>query len=211
HHLPKPFIACPKSPDYRMGNFDSRLITDGMNAMTNAELILNLKICLKQVPPGKVKDGNDEEFTTAPWPKAAWDHFQRAVQRDGQAFWDGKFWLRTPVDYAPLVAMVGKASYRCNVRCRLKLEVVPEELAHQIIQVAFLDTSKGAKDINNFRSHMALYCQKDINFRRLHKGAFSGRGSEVVFWVEWHRTILHELGHSLGLPHIGELLPGRNP
>jgi hypothetical protein len=211
HPAPKPMISSPNSPEYRDGNFDSCLYTELMNAQINAELLINLRICLKQVPPGPVKDSEGDEYTALAWPTAAWDQFRRVVQRDGQAFWDDKFWLRTPPDYAPLVTTEGNASFRCNVRCRLKLELVPEGYAHQVIQAAYLDPSKtGAQDYRSFRSNMSLYCQKDIQYRKV-LNATALPNKELVIWIDWKRTVMHELGHSLGEPHIGEMIPERSP
>jgi hypothetical protein len=198
---PKPVVDNPNSVDWTVGNYPSQLVTDKMDARTNADLVLNLHLALVQVAPGKCKDHDDVEWNALERPDKAWMYFTRMVQRDGQAFWDNRFWLRTPPEYGPFVTSVGTASYRCNVRCRFKLELVPEDLADQVVRVAYLDTSRGAKDISQFRSEMALYSQQDISFRPA--------GLDTHRRIHWQKTICHEIGDSLGLEHIGILIPER--
>src|SRR5262249_32196027 len=132
-------------------------------------------------------------YSALAWDPAAWAAFTRTVQRDGQQFWDGKYWLVPPPQYFPLV----KKGYRHNVHCRLKLELVAAPAAaHRVIQVARLASSVGPYGFTSWA------------------GTTGGQLTQFdLGWVHYlvggktyyQRTFLHELVHALGMGHILEL------
>jgi hypothetical protein len=181
---PVTYVNGPKT-----GNMWSFLDASKIAPNTNAELILTLKVFLQQSAVGStVTDSNGKTFTAMKWTPQAWGKFVQAFKAQGQRAWDGKFWLATPSQYFPLV----KSGFRHNVYCRLKLEVVPTAAdAHRTITVA-----RVASDIrSNGGLTVGLFDQFDIRKSRYVQ---NGRIYTQV-------TIEHELGHMLGIDHIGTL------
>lgn len=171
-----------------------------MNTSTNAELTLVLKICLQQVAPGSVNDVNGTAFTTAAWNQQVWSEWTARYKRESERFWSGKYWLKTPVDNVDLNFPLppGTATHRCNVWCKLRLVLEGNAAsAHHVIQVANIVLRRGqAANAGTFRSHDSLYDQYDLGYGVYTRSAGRGRTRDY-----YQRTFVHEVGHSLGLPH----------
>jgi hypothetical protein len=197
------------STDYS-SHYDSELRTEMMNASTNAELTLVLKVCLQQAVgiSGRVVDANHKPWDTVPWSPVVWSKFLDKYSSEATKYWDGKFWLVTPKDNTDLCWPKVKPTHRCNVWCRFRLDTVnsPSQ-AHKTIQVANVapmevqETHYQECRAYAFRSNAAVYKAEDLEMV-----ARDQRNSSVIS-VEGHRiykqrTFIHEVGHALGLPHI---------
>jgi hypothetical protein len=173
--------------------FDSEISANMVNATTNAELTLFLRVCLVQVAGGgTIQDANGTPFQVRAWTPAGWHWFTSRYQEQAQRYWGGKFWLETPNDFGDLDWPERSPTHRANVWCRLRLSVVPTPAqAHKTIKVAHLVGQNLSS--STFRSHDSLYDNFDLG-----QSAYV-RNNRVYY----QRTFIHEVGHALGLPHIG--------
>lgn len=194
------------------GTFDSELNTSMVNETTNAELTIKLRVWLEQINPRQVQlplfmdflgpiqlpldvknDSDDVPWVIRQWQPKEWFSFTNEYIRDGQRFWNGRFWLRTPDDFDELDVPKGHPYCRPNIWCRFNLTLARSPAdAHTSISVVQLVANE--KQGHDFRSTAVLYSKFDLksDFSQDHSG-------------KWHRqrTFIHELGHSMGLPHIG--------
>src|SRR5947209_8780742 len=108
-----------------LGSYDSQFNYKVINESTNAELIVSLSIFLRQIAAGTVNDTDGTAFTAVNWDAKSWTAWTKRFQREAQAYWNGKFWLKTPNTCDCLNFTRGAAGhkYRCNVWCRFKLEL----------------------------------------------------------------------------------------
>jgi hypothetical protein len=207
-----------KASGAKSGTFDSDLSTSMINDETNAELTLKLRVWLEQINPVNAQlplflpyvgglqlkadtthdsdyDTNKKEWKIRQWSPKDWAAFTGEYVGDGQGFWDGRFWLQTPDTFADLDSPKGKPHARPNVWCRFELRLATSP-ADAHVSISVLQLAAGEKEGHNFRSTAALYTKYDL------KADFSRDGTG-----RWHRqrTFIHELGHALGLGHIGKL------
>ncbi len=171
-------------------NLESQVDHTKINPNYNVDLTLSLRLFLDKVPAGSTPDHDGTSFTTEEWKDKDWTTFVNSFQAQGQQFWHGKFWLKTPADYA----LFDKNAYRHNVYCRFRLQIVQSAAkAHKTIKVARLTVPKGKSwNSGTFRSNDSLYDHFDIGW-----SAYK-RGGKTYY----QQTFLHEIGHALGLPHI---------
>ena len=165
------------------------------------KLTIKLRINLRQLAPRLlplVLDAGDKPFWTSPWDSTSWRRFLNSASAQAN-LWNGKFWLIPPITFNQFDNSVygsPNKAFRPNVQCVLDVDFAPSSDAHNTIDVANLDLSKliGVQDSGTFRSHSLLYDSLD--------------GTPYVFSYEggsphYHYTIAHEIGHSIGLDHIG--------
>lgn len=168
-----------------------RTVCDRYN---NFDLWLILKLCLKKIDPpggaaeGTRKDSNGDDKKIVRW-GGHWKTWRNRFKREVETFWAGKFWLKAPNGFPTWDFQDGGATYRPNAWCRFRLLLVSKPgSAHHTIECVRLH-----KDESFFRSHSRLYDDRDIDPSPQSHGGVK-------------RTHIHEVGHLLGLGHVGELM-----
>ena len=164
------------------------------NRFNNFDVWLTLKLHLNKVDPagGARSEMKNDAGGTAKkivkWGRK-WGTWKSRFKRDVEKAWTGKFWLRSPRSFALYDFTVKGKSYRPNAWCRFRLELVGTAgAAHHSIDCVRLDASE-----TFFRSHSRLYDHLDT------KPKPQAHGSDK-------NTHVHEVGHLLGLGHIGQLV-----
>ncbi len=172
----------------------------------NIELIIKLKIGLVQdntgTAGGSDRSWGEAGYRFAPWPDSEWESFRRAFLRRAR-FWDNRFWLvlsehgrrsREYIDVEKDMSMIevfdAVRKFVCPfvVSCRFLPIITHTGDAHYTLNASYIVDSSGnpvpAREGSRYilRSNALNIDSGDINAP----------------------TIAHEIGHRLGMPHIGE-------
>lgn len=184
-------------------HFDSKLIVSGRNATTNADLILTLKIQFIAARPGFIKTRNDAAGTAFPiteWTAA--DNFSawcKNACRVAEETWNGKLWLKTPYGFNGLDYTENSVTYRPNIHCGFRcVEASSPSEAHCRVTVARIDEQRAKEQgLGQYASNFVTWSYRDT--WKL------GAGANYEGGIIKQTTACHEVGHLLGLHHIGEV------
>ena len=198
--------------------FDSLLISS-RNPCLNFRLRIDLHVFLKQITannltdfvirglagalgipiPAGVKvsgqtDADDSLTLVKDWKGNEWSGFVNKFSSQAN-MWNCKFWLIPPDDFTLFEFKNCGISYRPNVRCEFKVKIIGSSAgAHTTIEVANVANPTGS-----FRSHSQLYSVEDVGA----PASYVVQDSAFNKHTHSQFTVAHEIGHALGLPHIG--------
>lgn len=207
-HVPNPLITGPRyrrSGDttvlktLNLSMFDAVLDTDRCNARVNAELTLVLKLGFRQInPAGGAATGTYHDYGDAtepvraivPWDAASWTAWKQNLASSAERFWDKRFWLLNNLGVFPLKLPIG--IFIPNFDCRLKVTCSDVNVGfhHHVIDVVRLASSERL-----FGSHASLFDSLD-NQAIVNDVDSTGLPISQV-------PSAHEIGHLLGLGHVG--------
>ena len=170
------------------------------------KLTLQLRLFMQQINPTTTpftSDSDDKLFWIVPWTSAAWDKLLADVKKQAD-LWNNRFWLKTPLevkDYDLKGIVPPKYdAYHPYIKCCFDLSFVPDPgFAHATIKVANLNPNKDLNP-NSFRSSNVLWCSQDTDMQ-----VYVYPNETGIGLPHFQATIAHELGHRLGLHHIGVL------
>jgi hypothetical protein len=185
------------------GKWDAELVEWNRNASTNADLTIHIAVYFQKIDPigadtGLYPDSDSGEVDKktgkiAPlrkivaWKPGEFEQFTHRLLQGAQHFWSGIFHLQTPDSYRGLDWPDANPSHRCNLYC--KLELTRSHAAHR---AHYTIAVVRVPDSETFRSNSRLYSQKDIQSEEMISG------STAKFFTHYH-----EVGHLLGLGHVG--------
>lgn len=171
--------------------WDALLYFSSCNRYSNAELTITLKLFLEKVdPPGGITGSVYPDYDKNPKYFVPWGSYfniwKQNFKLDVEKAWHGKFWLKCSDTFDKWDFEDKHMIYRPNIWCRFKVELVGSPAAaHARAKCVRLDSAE-----RSFRSDSGHYTDRDINPEpRSHGSPF--------------RTSVHEIGHLLGLKHVG--------
>jgi hypothetical protein len=200
-----PHLGSVLNQRFKGQKFDSYFGKNSHHTQNHA-LKIYLRIHLKQVNTQVATDSKRRNFPAKNWTPDEWLNFTTQFERQGR-LWNNRFWLIPPKYFTLLDDKSGGRAVRPNVQCFLFTEVTNSPAnAHRTINVVNLDSDAIRKNGRNptsgtFRSNERNMDSLDIKPRA--NRYEDERGVEHT--IENYYTVAHEIGHAIGLKHIGVL------
>jgi hypothetical protein len=206
--------------------FNSSFSTRGLSATRNAKLTIHLRVWLEEVKPTTPKNDfidwpqvwNHHSRTwvpwLTPWPPGAFESFRSSFKSDIEDFWGDPGFCLMPVQWEGLDWPLGiYPTHRVNVDCGLEIVWAhgPDD-AHVMFYCAnFLPQSRRSSGQFLYfllpgtahQTGVGLISQEArCNFGICgNPNAKARPGSDLLVQVPY--ILAHEIGHGLGMPHIG--------
>jgi hypothetical protein len=186
-------------PTVRGINYDYHVSTGKINHNWNADLILTLRMALIPAAGGNtVSDTTGTSYTSQWWTNKEWGNWVRQFIKVVESHWSAKFWLSTPAALSELeVAKPGGGKKRVNLHCLLNVQLAKAAMAHHRITVVKTSATSSV----GYGSHSTNYDDKDL---LTDSPAVSG-------FTKPFNTVVHEIGHTLGLHHACESITPSTP
>jgi hypothetical protein len=170
----------------------------------NHTLTLALKVFLRPVSPPSLQlqlDHDLKPFVIEQWPPGELAAYKKLFEADA-ARWNNRFWLIPPAGYTGFDVKVGNRVMRPNVYCHLYVAAMDDASnAHCTVDVVYLQ-----KAFTNALGKVTNTKPTGGTFRSNDRLLDSLDGIPYQVHAKF-RTIPHEIGHMLGLPHIGRDSP----
>lgn len=192
-------------------SFEARIYKRTSEFPPSYELDLQLWLKFDQINPNNntgliFGDADNNPFFIRFWNQADWSNFIKAAEQQAES-WNNKFWLKPPESVIEFdVYDMNKGLWvRPYIKCTLSVYFgdVPgsfgRKTPHSVIRVANVDPNKYLNP-GTFRSHSLLYSDDDTTPK-----LFTVPDNLNANHNFTQPTITHEIGHALGLRHIGVL------
>ena len=169
------------------------------------KLTIKLRLKLRQQSPRLIAhDADDKPFFSSPWSATDWAQFVADAKAQAD-MWNNKFWLAPSPSFTQfdrIFAHFPGQAYRPYIRCELDVDF-SDAKASKTIDVANLNRVIMAAQgrpvgPGEFRSHWMLFDSLD----GVPWATPYGKSPNAP---KTHHVIAHELGHHLGLHHIGAI------
>lgn len=201
-----PHAGCVLNQRFKGGKFDSYFGRNSHHTQNHA-LRLYLRIHLKPVDGKTATDLRKRSFPTKNWTPDEWLKFTTLFERQSN-MWNSRFWLLPPNYFTLLDDKSGGRAVRPNVACNLVTQVTNSPSnTHRTIEVVNLDVEAIRREqgiepgSGTYRSDARHLDSLDVKPRN--PRYTDDRGVEHT--IKNYYTIAHEIGHALGLKHIGVL------
>lgn len=202
-----PHLGCVLKENFKGKKFDS-VFGKNLHYTQNHHLILHLRVYLKQVNSKTTAlDHNKRSFPIKDWTPDEWYNFTTQFKRQSH-LWNNRFWLIPPNYFSLLDVKNGGRAIRPNIKCLLITDVTNNASnAHKEIEVVNLDVDAIKRQTGRepgsatFRSNSGHYDSMDIKPRN----TSYEDDKDVEHNIKNYYTIAHEIGHAIGLGHIGSL------
>lgn len=174
-----------------------------VNDQVDYKLTLRLALRLEQINPNPfwfTLDSEGKLFWIQKWTTSAWTNLITGAYGATQ-FWNNRFWLAPPKFFTRFDKLIATGmSWRPYIQCELAVDFFAFNYEPDaIIQFATLDPNPVLNaPANQFRSHSRLMVASDLGQRAFTVKDNAGGSTNYV-----QMTFAHEIGHNLGMQHVG--------